>query len=421
MYSANFLRRFRQPLAWVGTLTQLIACSAVASDWPQFLGPTRNGVYAGNDLTEKWPKNGPPLLWKKAVGQGFSGPVVASGKLVIFHRVGDQERVECLEATSGKALWHFDYPTAYEDSFGFDEGPRATPAISEGKVYSFGAEGALHCLDLDDGRKIWSVDAKKQFQAGKGFFGIACSPLIVGHAVLLNLGGTEGAGIAAFDRANGKLLWKATDDEAGYAAPTASTFDGQQLGLFFTRSGLVACEPANGRVRFQFPWRARISASVNAATPLVIGDKIFLSASYNVGAVLLRVKRNKVETVWSGDDILSNHYATSVHRDGFLFGFDGRQEQGQRLRCVELETGKVRWSQEGFSAGTVTIAGTHLFVMTERGELADVDATPEKFTEHNRAQILPSGVRAYPALADGHFFARSKDKLVCVDLRAPAK
>lgn len=397
------------------------ALCASASDWPQFLGPARNGVYHGNDLAPQWPKNGPPVLWKKNIGQGFSGPVVAEGKLILFHRVGAQERVECLDAEKGNSLWHFDYPTAYEDTFGFDEGPRGTPAIADGKVFTFGAEGALHCLDIASGKKLWSVDAKKQFNAGKGFFGIACSPLIEGNAVLLNVGGENGAGIAAFDRATGKLLWKATDDEAGYAAPTAATINGQRLALFFTRNGLVACESATGKTLFQFPWRARMSASVNAATPLVIDDLIFLSASYNTGAVLLRVKGNSVEKLWSGDDILSNHYATSVHRDGFLYGFDGRQEQGVRLRCVELKTGKVRWSQEELGAGTVTLAGDRLLVLNERGELIEAQATPEKFKETNRAQTLPSGVRAYPALANGRLFARSKDKLVCVNLAGTTK
>ncbi|MBI3417299.1 MAG: PQQ-binding-like beta-propeller repeat protein [Verrucomicrobia bacterium] len=397
------------------------ASSASASDWPQFLGPTRDGAYSGGNLAKQWPKNGPPVLWKKDVGQGFSGPIVADGKVILFHRVGAQERVECFDAEKGGSLWRFDYPTAYEDTFGFDEGPRGTPAIADGKVFTFGAEGALHCLDFATGKKVWSVDAKKQFKTAKGFFGIACSPLVEGNAVLLNLGGENGAGVAAFDRATGKLLWKATDDEAGYASPTAATLNGQRLALFFTRSGLVACEPASGKTVFQFPWRARMSASVNAATPLVIDDLIFLSASYNAGAALLRVKGASVEKLWSGDDILSNHYVTSVHRNGFLYGFDGRQEQGERLRCVELKTGKVRWSQEDLAAGTVTLAGDLLLVLTERGELIEVAAAPEAFKEVNRAQILSSGVRAYPALANGRLFARSKDKLVCVNLAGGAK
>jgi len=159
---------------------------------------------------------------------------------------------------------------------------------------------------------------------------------------------------------------------------------------------------------------------VNAATPLVIHDLVFLSASYNIGAILLRVKGSDVEKIWAADDVLSNHYATSVYHDGYLYGFDGRQEHGARLRCVELKTGKVRWTQESLGAGTVTLADNRLLVLSERGELIQAPTSPAEFKPANRAQILPSTARAYPALADGLFYARSKDKLVCVDLRKSA-
>src|SRR4051794_17407946 len=198
----------------------LLVIPVWGSDWPQFLGPTRNGVYPNSDLAEKWPREGPPVVWQKNVGQGFSGPVVAEHKLLLFHRLDDKETIECLDAKTGKSLWSFDYPTAYQDDFGFDEGPRATPCIADGRVYTFGAEGMLHCLDFASGKKIWSVNAKKEFHAGKGFFGIACSPLVEGNTVLLNIGGEDGAGIVGFDKATGKLLWKTSDDEASYSAPT---------------------------------------------------------------------------------------------------------------------------------------------------------------------------------------------------------
>jgi hypothetical protein len=179
----------------------------------------------------------------------------------------------------------------------------------------------------------------------------------------------------------------------------------------------VALDPANGKMFFDFPWRPRVHASVSAATPLIIGDLVFLSASYETGAVLLRASDNKVEKIWSNDDVLSNHYATSIHHDGFLYGFDGRQETGPNLRCVELKSGKVRWSADRFGAGTVTLANENLLVLRENGELILAPASPEGFRPVARAQILPSGVRAYPALADGRLYTRSKDSLVCIDLR----
>ncbi|MBI4326033.1 MAG: PQQ-like beta-propeller repeat protein, partial [Chloroflexi bacterium] len=305
---------------------------AWAGDWPQFLGPTRNGVYSSPHLSESWPKEGPKLLWQKKTGQGFSGPAVAEGKLILFHRQADQEIVECLDALSGKPLWSFEYATAYQDDFGFDEGPRATPAIAQGRVYTFGAEGALYCLDLASGKKLWSVDTKTEFAAPKGFFGMVCSPLVEGNDVLLNLGGRPGAGIVAFNKVTGQVRWKATEDEASYSSPVAATIHGQRYAFFFTRNGLVAADPALGKVLFDYPWRPPMHASVSVATPLVIDDLVFLSASYHTGAVLLRVNKGRaVEKLWAAADVLSNHYATSVYHDGFLYGFDGRQEQGCSL------------------------------------------------------------------------------------------
>jgi len=158
---------------------------------------------------------------------------------------------------------------------------------------------------------------------------------------------------------------------------------------------------------------------VSAATPLIIDDRIFISASYGAGAALLQFKESGPEKLWSGDDILSNHYATSMHHKGFLYGFDGRQEQGCNLRCVELKTGKIRWSQDGFGAGSILLAHDQLLILTEKGELIRAPATPVEFRPNARAQILPFTVRAYPALANGLLYARSKDKLVCLDLREP--
>ena len=175
-----------------------LATPALASDWPQFLGPARNGIYPDHDLIDAFPPGGPKILWTKDVGQGFSGPVVSGGKLVLFHRLGDKETVECLDARTGNRIWIADYPTHYQDDFGFDEGPRATPTIVDGKIYTFGAEGMLNCWDLASGKNLWRVDAKDQFTAAKGFFGLACSPLVEGNAVIVIVG-SENAGIVAFD------------------------------------------------------------------------------------------------------------------------------------------------------------------------------------------------------------------------------
>ena len=395
----------------------LQASSGLAADWPQWLGPTRDGVYGGSDLADSWPKSGPPVLWRRKVGQGFSNPVVSQGRLILFHRQGSKEVVEALDAKTGESVWSFDYPTNYRDSFGFDPGPRAGPAVADGRVFTFGAEGVLHCLDFESGKKIWRIDTHDRFGAGKGFFGAACSPLVHDDLVFLNVGGRNGTGLVAFDGHTGDVLWTATDDEASYASPVAATLLGAPRILFFTRTGLVGANPKTGKIAFQIRWRARSRASVNAATPLVIGESIFLSASYGTGAALLQVKGGEVRKVWSSNDALSNHYATSVYHDGYLYGYHGRQEYGPSLRCVELATGKVRWSKDGFGAGTVTVAGDRLLLMREGGQLVLAEASPESFRPISKAKILSGTARAYPALADGLFYARSKNTLVCVNLR----
>ncbi|HVV71661.1 MAG TPA: PQQ-binding-like beta-propeller repeat protein, partial [Verrucomicrobiae bacterium] len=399
----------------------LVSASAGASDWPQFLGPARNGACDGPELAVEWPGNGPPIAWRKPVGHGFSGPVESGGRVILFHRVADQEVVDCLDAHTGNLVWHFAYATTYEDEFGFDNGPRATPTIAGNRVYTFGAQGVLCCLAMETGKKLWSVDVQKEFHAPNGFFGLACSPLVEGSSVLLNIGGQEGAGIVAFDAGTGKLLWKGSQDEASYSSPVAATIDGHRYALFFTREGLVAVDPIKGDLAFQYSWHSRNRMSVNAATPLVFGDTIFLSASYGTGATLLRWHQSHLEKLWSGDDLLSTHYATCVEYNGFLFGIHGRADPGYsprpKLRCVELKEQKVRWEADNIGAATLTRSGNQLIILTEKGELIQASASPESFQPKCRAQVLPSQVRAFPALADGYFYARSQDELVCIDLR----
>jgi len=384
--------------------------------WPQFLGPARNGVYSGNDLAVKWPAAGPAIVWKKDVGAGFSGPVVAQGRLILFHRVGDQEVVEALDAVTGGGIWRFEYPTQYRDDFGFDEGPRSAPTVSEGRVYTFGAEGMLHCVDFATGKKIWSVDTRRQFQVAKGYFGAAGAPLVDGGRVLMNIGGAT-AGLVAFDAATGKTIWTVPNQEASYSSPVAATIQGSRHALFFTRSGFVDVDPASGKVRYELPWHARMKASVNAATPVVVGDFVFVSASYGTGAVLLEIGSNGLKKIWESDDALTNHYATSVYKDACLYGYHGRQEEGQSLRCIEFKTGKVRWNVDGFGAGTVTLAGDQLLLMREDGELVLAAASPAGFRQISAAKVLPPTVRAYPAIANGRMYVRNQKTLACLNLR----
>jgi outer membrane protein assembly factor BamB len=394
----------------------LLGAQTIAADWPQILGPGRNGVYDGPPLSEAWGTAGPRVVWRRSIGQGLSGPVVVQNRLILFQRVSDREIVEAIDAAGGKTLWQYAYPTSYRDDFGFDEGPRAVPVVADGAVYTFGAEGQLHAVDLAAGKKIWSVDTQRQFSVPKGFFGAAGSPLVEDGRVIANIGG-KNAGIVAFDAKTGKVLWTVTDDAASYSSGIGATIAGRRYAVFLTRNGLVGIDPKDGQVRFQRPWRARQAASVNAATPVINGDMIFLSAEYGPGAGVLRFDGTRLTDVWASDEALSNHYATSVYAAGVLYGFHGRQEQGQSFRAVDFQTGTVRWSQDRFGAGSVTLAGNRLLIVRENGELVLAAASPNGFTPVARAQILPGIVRAYPAIAGGLLYVRNETTLVCLDLK----
>jgi outer membrane protein assembly factor BamB len=400
----------------LGAVLLLAGRISVAADWPQFLGPERNGSYRGPAIVSTLPANGPKVVWTKKVGQGLSGPVVAGGRVILFHRVADREVVESLDARTGAAQWQSGYATSYRDDFGFDEGPRAVPVVVDGVVYTFGAEGELHATALESGKPLWSEQTAKRFNVPKGFFGAAGSPLVEGGRVLANIGGAK-AGIIAWDARKGTIAWTATEDAASYSSAIGATIAGQRYAIFLTRNGLVGLDPATGTVRFQRPWRARANASVNAATPVVVDNLIFVSAEYGPGAAVLRLDGSTLTELWSSDDVLSNHYATSVYANGVLYGFHGRQEYGPSLRAVDFRSGQVKWSQEKFGAGTVTLAGDQLIVMREDGELMIAPVTPAGFKPTARARLLPATVRAYPAIDAGFLYVRNDDTLLCVDLR----
>lgn len=260
----------------------------------------------------------------------------------------------------------------------------------------------------------------RRFEVPKGFFGAAGSPLVENGRVLANIGGRN-AGIVAFDAKTGKVLWTATNDGASYSSATGATIAGRRSAIFLTRNGLVGLDPATGSLRFQRGWRARQAASVNAATPVVVGDLIFVSAEYGPGAAVLRVDGATLTPLWASDEVLSSHYATSVYRDGYLYGFHGRQEFGPSFRAIEFQTGKVRWTEDKFHAGSVTLAGNRLLILRETGELILAKASPDAFQPVARAQILPPTVRAYPALDEGFLYARNDNTLICLELRSPAK
>lgn len=386
-----------------------------ADDWPQFLGPRRDGV--SSETVKPWGPGGPKVVWSRDVGPGYAGPVIAGERLMVFHRIGDEEVVECLRPDTGKPIWKAGYPTAFADDFGKGNGPRATPVIAGDKVVTCGADGWLHAFELETGKKLWGRDVVTAYKVPPSFFGVGSSPIVVGDRVLVNVGGKD-AGIVAFALDSGKELWRATGDGASYSSPTTATVNGATHAVFFTRQGVVLLDPATGAVRFQMRWRARIEASVNAATPLIVNGAAFFSTSYDTGALLLKLKKDGADKLWDSDEVMTNHYNTAVHKDGHLYGFHGRQEAGPSFRCVELKSQKVCWDRPRFGCGSMILAADKIIVLTESGELLLVEATPAAYRELARAQAFASGpCRAQIALANGRLFARDQKKLTCFDVK----
>jgi len=388
----------------------------VGADWPQFLGPDRNGKVA-SEIRREWGPEGPPVLWRKSIGSGYASPSVADGKLYLFHRVGDEEVVEALDPETGDVLWRTANPTDYRDVlFGFDEGPRAAPTIVNGVVYTAGVKRFIQALDAATGERLWGFDAIERYDTRQSPFGNATQPFWVDGRIVLNIGG-RAAGIVAIDAGNGETAWTATDHEASYAPPLLAEIGGLRRLLFFTRVGLVDLDPEDGAVRSVFEWHARGLASVNAATPVQVGERIFLSAAYRTGATLLDVTPDGFEQVWASDEVLSNHYVSSIYHEGTLYGLHGRQPVNPSLRAVHPETGEVSWVKRRFGTGQLLLAGSTLIVMRETGELTLVDATPEDYRELASAPLLKTTVRAYPAIAGGVLYARDEQELIAVDLR----
>jgi outer membrane protein assembly factor BamB len=396
-----------------------VALGLQAADWPQYLGPGRDGVYPGEALTRAWPSDGPKVLWrKKNIGAGMSGVVVAKGRAILFHEVNRYDTIECLDAKTGKTLWENNYASSFVAGYGSAAGPRATPSIVGDRVYTMGGQGVVVCTDFATGKTVWKVDTQKSYRASDGFFGMGCSPLVEGNAVLLNIGGEAGAGIVALDKNSGKLLWKTLDDEASYSSPVMAKLHGKRRAVFFTRTGLAVVDPANGKIDFQNRWRARIQASVNAAAPLVVGELIFVTSSYNTGALVVNAAAGGYKVAWSNDTSLSSQYASVMHRGGFIYGTHGRADVPPvpALRCVELATGKVRWSVDDFGDCMMLRCGDRLLALMESGELVLGQATPGGWREISRAQVVGSGARSQPALANGRLFVRDRNQLVCLDM-----
>ncbi len=390
-----------------------------AGDWPQILGPNRNGVAVGERLVESLPKRGLSVLWEHKVGDGYAGVAVADGHLVVFHRMGNEEVAEGLDPLSGRRQWEKRFPATYAGGINPDTGPRCVPLIHEGSVYLFGAAGDLHALDLATGEKRWFRAVGKDFPvAEQSYFGVGSTPIVEGTKLLANVGGKGSAGIVAFNLADGTTAWQSTDERASYSSPTAATIEGQRQVIFVTRLSALGINPDNGSVYWQFPFGAR-GPTVNAATPQVVDGYLFLSSSYGVGAVCRKLGKDSAAPVWANNDTMSSQFSTSVPVGKYLYGSDGRQDVPPvKLRCFDPKTGKIQWTKEGYRVANLIAADGKLVIVTDDGGLILAAASPEAYRELGHGTLsISSATRALPALSNGLLYVRDSTNLKCVDLR----
>lgn len=329
--------------------------------------------------------------------------------------------MECLDARTGESLWAFRYPTQYVDRYNYNGGPRSAPAIDGDRVYTFGAEGVLTCLELATGRKVWQRPLNRDLGVPKNFFGVGIAPVVEGVLVLLNAGGPDGAGIVGIDKGSGRIVWKTSDDGASYSTPIVRRIGERRLAVFLTKRGLRIVDPQSGTSLYDMPFRSPLYESVNAASPVVAGDVVFLSAAYGVGAIALRVTPAGIETLWHQMRNLQNHWATSMYCEGYLYGAHGRHEKEAEIRCLDMRTGEVRWASPRGEIGrpTFLMAQGHLIILGERGDLVLVKVDPAAYREKARVHLLDGPCWAPPALANGLLYVRNETRLVCLDLRAP--
>lgn len=423
------INRIQPGIPWLaliaaGGVLQLGSPRLEAGDWPQILGPQRDGVAQQERLAERWAANEPATLWQRKIGRGYAGAAIAGDRVIVFYRDGAEEIVEGLELSSGKSLWKTPLKARFAGLiFPEEDGPLCVPLIHGEQVIAYGAGGDLHALRLADGQAQWSRALYEEFRTRDGaidfgYFGAGSSPIVVGDRVLVNVGGRK-AGIVALALGDGHTLWKATDEDASYSSPVETKLDGRSCVVFVARLNCLGVDPADGTVRFRFPFGQR-GPTVNAASPVVVGERLFVSSSYGIGAVLTRMSAEGAQQIWANDDSLSNHYITSLHVGGNLYGVHGRSDIGApSLRCVELATGKIVWTEANFGAASLLLADAKILALKVSGELLMFAPSPQGYHRLAGAKVLAEPVRALPALSNGQLVVRDATTLKC--LRLPGR
>ncbi len=331
-----------------------LAIGAVTEDWPWFLGPRRDAISSEQPIEKDWAESGPRLVWRWKTGEGYASPSVRGDRLVFFHRVGDEEILECLDAETGQRFWRHAYRCEYEDDFGFSAGPKCSPLLEEDLGWTLGIQGVLTAFHLPSGTILWQRRLLEEFSIPKGFFGVGTHPLLWGNELIISLGVPEGPSVVGFDKRTGRLLWGAGKSfQSSYATPVPTRIGERDKIVVFgggklrpPRGGLMVIDRERHTVDVEFPWRSRTYYSVNASTPIVRGASVFLSESYGLGGIRLDLNESatEVKEAWRNERF-DLHWHTPLMLGDHLYGFAGQGERSSELVCVEWISGKERWRE----------------------------------------------------------------------------
>ncbi len=396
----------------LASILMALGCAALlhAADWPHWRGPARNGISAETKWSDQWPAAGPKVAWKAQVGLGFSSFVVAGGRVVTAGHADEKDTVFCLDVNSGKIVWQHSYPSDLGDKY-FDGGTTGTPTMDGERVFWLSRWGDMFCFNAADGKIIWSKNVQKETGARVPDWGFTGAPLVLGDKLILNVGD---AGLA-LDKKTGAILWQSAKKSAGYSTPLPLQQGADTLLLIGSAQSYVAVNAADGKEAWRIKWLTEYG--VNAADPIIEGDKLFLSTGYGKGAALFKLGGKDPEEVWKSKALRTQLNGAVLHQ-GHLYGVDGDTTEKASLKCVDFATGAEKWKHANFGTGGVILANGKLIAFSGMGELLVAPASPDGFKPGARAQILGGKCWTAPVLADGRIFVRnSRGEIACVDVR----
>ncbi len=375
--------------------------------YPEFRGPSRTGVFTNVRLNPDWQANPPELLWKRAIGEGMSQFAILGERAITQEQRGDEEWVTCYILTTGDILWHHADKARFATTIG-GIGPRATPTIANGRVYALGATGILNCLDLSTGKRLWSRDIIAENEAELPAWGMSGSPLHVDSLVVVCAGGGSGRSLLAYHEISGDVVWSAGEHRADYSSPFLTTLAGRQQILIFNHVLIAGHDLKTGKQLWQFPWPGETE---RVAQPLVLsGDKVFASSGYGVGSKFFRVLEMdgvfNTELLWESKRMKAK-FANVVHLDGFIYGLDDGI-----LACLDVKDGSRVWKRGRYGHGQLLLADTLLLILTERGELVLVEASPDGHREIAFFPALDGKTWNNPALAGDYLLFRNSQEAV---------